>query len=465
MTLLANTRMKSMSVKQNALYLLSAGMFFTFQSFFALPSPEQADITNPLSVPRFFFSFLGSAFITQLLFSILKPKNQRALLSSVMPLVLLLVFGMVISSLYYLGNIGSPILIPLGAACAGCGFAQLFLKWTRAYSYLSKKEAFFYVCVSLLIASALRIITAPLIEGNANMFIMTAGFLIAALPLEKLDQPQKDSTAPTKPTTRIHLIKYNSDILLPLGGCALSYIIVGFIWGSSLIGKDVSSLSDFLSNQTANIIGIIIFSIAIARNDSPQILVKIYTFIGAALLLLGWLFFMIPLPPSLPLSTIAKGIGDAFFNIILWASLCTITKRAFGDLSAASLINAAFIALFMLCMFTSSLLGKDFAQHIPPIATVIYLVLFALFEIKHNKRQHPQSIRNYEDISQQIARDYGLTERETEVLSLLSRGRSSSFIAEQLTISPHTAKTYTKRIYEKIGVHSKEELLTFVDTY
>ncbi len=296
------------------------------------------------------------------------------------------------------------------------------------------------------------------------MFIMTAGFLIAALPLEKLDQPQKDSSAPTKSTPEFTLLN-NSDILLPLGGCALSFILIGFVWGSSLIGKDVASLSSFASNQTANIIGILIISFAFARSDSPQILVKTYTLIGAALLLLGWLFFMIPFPLSLHASSFVTGIGDAFFNIILWASLCTITKRASGDLSAASLVNATFIALFMLCMFISSLLGKDFAQHIPPIATVIYLVAFALFEIKHNKKQYAQNIGSYEKVSQQIARDYSLTERETETLSLLSRGRSSSYIADQLTISPHTAKTYTKRIYEKLGVHSKEELLTFVDTY
>ncbi len=140
MSLLINTRIKNMSVKQNALYLLSTGMFFTFQTFFTLPTPEQADIANPLSVPRFFFSFLGAALVTQLLFSLLKPKSQRVLLSSVMPLVLLIIFGMVISSLYYLGNIGGPFLIPLGAACAGCGFAQLLLKWTRAYSHLTKKR-------------------------------------------------------------------------------------------------------------------------------------------------------------------------------------------------------------------------------------------------------------------------------------------------------------------------------------
>lgn len=61
-----------------------------------------------------------------------------------------------------------------------------------------------------------------------------------------------------------------------------------------------------------------------------------------------------------------------------------------------------------------------------------------------------------------LAARYGLSERETEVFLLLAQGRTRRFICDELFISEGTASSYTGRIYEKLGVHSKQELLTFV---
>lgn len=68
-------------------------------------------------------------------------------------------------------------------------------------------------------------------------------------------------------------------------------------------------------------------------------------------------------------------------------------------------------------------------------------------------------------ISDAIAKQYGLSERETEVFQYLARGRSAKYIAEQLFISPETVRTHTRRIYTKTGVHTREELLSFIEHY
>ncbi len=51
-----------------------------------------------------------------------------------------------------------------------------------------------------------------------------------------------------------------------------------------------------------------------------------------------------------------------------------------------------------------------------------------------------------------------LTPREGEVLALMELGCSHDEIAYRLTISAETAKAHAKRIYRKLGVHSKAEL-------
>lgn len=50
-----------------------------------------------------------------------------------------------------------------------------------------------------------------------------------------------------------------------------------------------------------------------------------------------------------------------------------------------------------------------------------------------------------------------LTQRETEILSLLSKGLSFSEIGESLHISSHTVAQHIKKIYRKLAVHSRGE--------
>lgn len=62
-----------------------------------------------------------------------------------------------------------------------------------------------------------------------------------------------------------------------------------------------------------------------------------------------------------------------------------------------------------------------------------------------------------------LSKQYKLTKREGEVLVLLARGRSATYIAETLVISSTTAKTHVKHIYQKVGITSKQVLLDIVE--
>jgi len=52
---------------------------------------------------------------------------------------------------------------------------------------------------------------------------------------------------------------------------------------------------------------------------------------------------------------------------------------------------------------------------------------------------------------------YGLTDRETGVLLLLSKGNSYKLIAAESNISIDTVRSHIKKIYEKLQVHSQTE--------
>ncbi len=57
-----------------------------------------------------------------------------------------------------------------------------------------------------------------------------------------------------------------------------------------------------------------------------------------------------------------------------------------------------------------------------------------------------------------VTQRYHLTSREDEVLRELARGKDTAAIAQNLLIAPGTLRAHTRHIYEKIGIHSREEL-------
>ena len=68
-----------------------------------------------------------------------------------------------------------------------------------------------------------------------------------------------------------------------------------------------------------------------------------------------------------------------------------------------------------------------------------------------------------EDSAAVFARAVGLTARETEILSLLVRGRTLPYIANELFVTTGTVKTHVRHIYEKSLVNSRQELLDKVE--
>ncbi|WP_261433758.1 helix-turn-helix transcriptional regulator [Berryella wangjianweii] len=60
---------------------------------------------------------------------------------------------------------------------------------------------------------------------------------------------------------------------------------------------------------------------------------------------------------------------------------------------------------------------------------------------------------------QALAARYRLTSRETEVTELVARGHTVARIAQMLFVSENTVKTHSKRIYAKLGIHRRQDLL------
>lgn len=70
-----------------------------------------------------------------------------------------------------------------------------------------------------------------------------------------------------------------------------------------------------------------------------------------------------------------------------------------------------------------------------------------------------------EEARAELRERFGLSDRELEVLVPLAQGRSKAYIADMLFISENTVRAHVKRIYAKLDVHNKQELLDRLEPY
>lgn len=69
------------------------------------------------------------------------------------------------------------------------------------------------------------------------------------------------------------------------------------------------------------------------------------------------------------------------------------------------------------------------------------------------------------DLLRSFAEAHSLTSRETDVLVLLCQGRTRTYIADELGLSPNTIKGYIHNVYQKSGAVDKQDLLDRVELH
>ncbi|MDR0346807.1 MAG: helix-turn-helix transcriptional regulator [Coriobacteriales bacterium] len=161
------------------------------------------------------------------------------------------------------------------------------------------------------------------------------------------------------------------------------------------------------------------------------------------------------------------------YNILFRTGICAEVSEQLSidplDAYGASFLYQS-LGLF-LGMFLSFIF-QWFGSTIHPYVILItaFLLATAMSFLLTDKRSTPSwYLRKRESDSvlrrscDFVAKKYGLTARENDVLFLVAKGRNAQYVALELSISSSTAKTHMKRLYAKLNVHSQQELLGVVD--
>ncbi|MCL2826421.1 MAG: helix-turn-helix transcriptional regulator [Eggerthellaceae bacterium] len=132
--------------------------------------------------------------------------------------------------------------------------------------------------------------------------------------------------------------------------------------------------------------------------------------------------------------------------------LGVILSQAIGLVAAPFEISVTVVCLaFMVCIVTLSAFSPFDSESV-----------FNSFEHGVVKFQNSEGV--WRSVMDEVSQEYGLTPREAEVLTFLSKGRSVKYISTSLSISEHTTKTHVYHIYKKLDINGLQELIDLIDS-
>lgn len=168
--------------------------------------------------------------------------------------------------------------------------------------------------------------------------------------------------------------------------------------------------------------------------------------------------------------------GEHCVEVFIWMTFAyAAARKRLSAVLAFGILGILVVALPWMLSFdfrylvpiAESVVSSDALNSVVTVAlcvtalgTIAYLSVYAL-QIARKASEDAHSSHN--EAAKRAFANVGLTERELEVGVLVYRGYSAKRIAEMLYVSEPTVKSYTSRVYRKIGVHSKQELIGFVD--
>lgn len=362
-----------------------------------------------------------------------------------------------------------------GSIISGIGISMMYLLWSSYYSDLRPECVSSATLVSFL--CALLIARLSLDHGLLTLLITAALPLLSlAFLLSKPGAATVDAVSP-KPAVGVTERSTRSGLL--------SWKIVGLIVVFCLTfglfkvllsptGAEVSTRSVLLILGSSAILGCTLL-----------VIVSFFTHS------LGWEFTLYLALPLIALAALALSIFGFDNHAFVWAIIVAAVRcsdlimwNIFANISRRSSRPAPVIFAYgRLAGQIGVLLGLAIGDYLLSLGDVIPLLLpIALFLIivliifaslastdrnlqteRYGRLEKVPEIFGNDTAISIIARKSSLSTRETEVFSLLAKGRTIPYIADELTIAKSTVTTHARSIYKKMGVHNRQELIDYVE--
>lgn len=332
-------------------------------------------------------------------------------------------------------------------------------------------STFMTVAVAMTGAYTFVALSGPAAAGNPALYLILT---ILALATTYALLPLSGDTQSVAP---LELATVNPDAFPESKGKLMGVIAVfeGIFGLSSTVAGDApaSSVSALCSLGVVGILWLV------ARNGRDHVFDRMFS-LAASLTVTSLTLVLAGVGAQFGLPQIIGTVATQVFYIEIWTMLSAIAARnPIGDMLAVAkgLALSSIAAGLGVCLAWLESENPHFslvAQVGSSIAFFLYL-WFAMRDFSFDERitlippvpatvEGPQdSGVAFEEVCTALALSCGLTQRESEVFALLAHGRNAASIMERLSISRSTTKTHVRHIYQKMRIHTQQELIDLVE--
>ena len=356
----------------------------------------------------------------------------------------------------------ASINVGLAGVCMGWGY----LRWSAPYADMGIRSAVACLFGSYVAGSTIKIAfdAAPAWLGFAFAFSLPIISLVSLRLCAKIELPQNEAQRGEVLYSGMPALQSLWRVAL----CVFAFCLVRQVASLTTTSNDFA-LAGRLAGHFVEI-GFALAALAWVFRlnralDFPQLWRFVFLFLAstiAADCLLG---------PSL-LPRLCDGVAISLIVMLLWLVLADIAHHSdhhpyliFG-LGWGLYVSANYLGLVLVRLVAS---GTTMTAELGVAllwATGVVMAfcletrdpdvqrLFADLRTKVD----PEEFASIDERCEQLGQQYGLTGREIDVLKLLAKGRSKIYIAETLYISENTVRGHSRRLYTKLGVHTRDEL-------
>ncbi|MEG1826206.1 MAG: LuxR C-terminal-related transcriptional regulator [Gordonibacter sp.] len=401
---------------------------------------------------------------------------------------------MTLGSLLFFVQALSPWLpfTTVAAICSGVGLAWGGGMWMKVYERLDIREALLHTFSSLSLSTLIGVFIAFVSEYIAffiSMLLPMMTFVMYKRATKVLDGRQSAGIALPPPRDDVYAEEpRRTSVRLALGIALFSFVMGasrGFPFGTSIELVPVSQLVQHLGVAAIGL-GIIWWTLVRGRRFRFSALWQAQlAALAVGVMLLSTLD---PLAGQIGATLIA--ITNLFQVAFLWFVSYDVARhralpsyvvlgffwifhlffRESGRLvmwwiGSSGGIEMMLVIAVMICLIAVSvgfLLTDALPGKRPLFAELCQCAKAAALDACEQEVAPGEHVENASHRQESLHERFGLTQRETEVALLLAEGRSSTYIAGELYLSDNTVRSYVKNIYQKLGVHSKQDLIDFV---
>lgn len=378
---------------------------------------------------------------------------------------------------------GSDALLLAALALVDAGKAVLMMGWGALWARIDLARMAGHLTVSCVFSGVLYFALAALPPWML-VACLAALPLASALTLARCsDEPERAAPAEDEELTPPMWKAVAALVVVPV-----AYSLIRSIFAAGpmeLLGESYRSV------MAAYLAFAVLLAVFVGAHEPPRVGVL---YRGAVtLLLFGFISFLALPSGALGLASAATMMGYSLFSELVWlirpsvevrvggwrgrvfgwgrlllhasalAGLCLgswLTQRQgdpAGVQAAAAPVAATVMTILIVVLAINILSEKDFIQFASPLRV-------EKAGGRAASAPTPSAERSLDAACAAVAGRHGLSEREGEVLGLLTRGRSLPYIEEALSISNSTARTHARNIYRKLDIHFRQALINLVES-